>query len=67
MANIRDVDIKKFVWKNIVIRFRVPESVVFDNGLQFNSKAFYKYCGDLGIRINIQPRCILRAMARLKL
>lgn len=67
MANIRDVDVKKFVWKNIVIRFRVLESVVFDNGLQFDGKAFYKYYGDLEIRINIQPRCILRAMARLKL
>ena len=21
-----------------------------DNGLQFDSKAFYKYCGDLGIK-----------------
>ena len=33
LANIRDVDVKKFVWRNIVTRFGVPESLVSDNGL----------------------------------
>ena len=33
LANIQDVDVKKFVWKNIVIRFGVPESLVLDNEL----------------------------------
>lgn len=28
----------------------MPESLVSDNGLQFNSKTFRKYCGDLGIK-----------------
>ncbi|XP_075636714.1 uncharacterized protein LOC142608949 [Castanea sativa] len=49
LVNIRDVDVKKFVWKNIVTRFGVLESFMSDNGLQFDSKAFRKYCGDLGI------------------
>ena len=40
LANIRDIDVKKFVWKNIVTRFGVPNSLVSDNGLQFDSKAF---------------------------
>ena len=39
-ANIRDVDVKKFVWKNIVTRFEVPDLLILDNGLQFDSKAF---------------------------
>ena len=42
LANIQDMDVKKFVWKNIVTRFGVPESLVLDNGLQFYSKAFRK-------------------------
>lgn len=50
LTNIRDVDIKKFVWKNIVTRFGVLKSLVFDNGLQFDNKAFCKFCSDLGIK-----------------
>ena len=50
LANIRDTDVKKFVWKNIVTRFGVPNSLVTDNGLQFNSNAFWTFSNELGIR-----------------
>ena len=50
LANIRDVDIKRFIWKNIVTRFGVPYVLISDNGLQFDSKAFRKYCSDLRIK-----------------
>ena len=50
LANIRDTDVKKLVWKNIVTRFRVPNSLVSNNGLQFDSKAFRAFCSDLGIK-----------------
>ena len=46
LANIRDVDVKRFIWKNIVTRFGVPNVLVSDNGLQFDSKTFRKYCSD---------------------
>ena len=49
LANIRDVDAKKFVWKNIVTRFGVPHVLILDNGLQFDSKMFRKYCSELEI------------------
>ena len=49
LANIRDVDAKKFVWKNIVTQFGVPRTLISDNGLQFDSKSFRRYCYDLGI------------------
>ena len=49
MANIRDADAKKFIWRNIVTRFRVPRTLISDNGLQFDSKAFRRYCCELGI------------------
>ena len=49
LANIRDVDVKKFLWKNIVTRFGVPRTLISDNGPQFDSKAFRRYCCDLGI------------------
>ena len=43
------MDIKKFVWKNIVTRFGIPHSLISDNGLQFDSKSFRRYCCELGI------------------
>ena len=43
------MDAKKFVWKNIVTRFRVPHTFISDNGLQFDSKSFRRYCCELGI------------------
>ena len=49
LANIRDVDAKKFVWENIVTRFGIPHTLIFDNSLRFDSKAFRRYCCDLGI------------------
>ena len=32
------------------MRFGVPESLVSNNGLQFDSKTFHKFCSDLGIK-----------------
>ena len=49
LANNRDVDAKRFFWKNIVIRFGISHTLILDNDLQFDSKAFRKYCCDLGI------------------
>ena len=49
LANIRDVDVKKVVWKNIVARFGVSDTLISDNGLQFDSRAFRDFCRDLGI------------------
>ena len=49
LANIRDVDAKRFVWKNIVTRFGVPQVLISDNDLQFDSKMFRRCCGELGI------------------
>ena len=49
LANIRDVDAKKFVWKNIITRFGIPHTLISDNGLQFDSKTFRRYYCDMGI------------------
>ena len=43
------MDAKIFVWKNIVTQFGVPHVLILDNGLQFDSKIFRKYSGELGI------------------
>ena len=43
------MDAKRFVWKNIVTRFGIPYTLISNNGLQFDSKAFRRYCCELGI------------------
>ena len=40
LTNIRDVDAKRFIWRNIVIRFGVPHTLILDNDLQFDSIVF---------------------------
>ncbi|XP_050253830.1 uncharacterized protein LOC126699902 [Quercus robur] len=50
LANIWDVDVKKFIWKNIITRFGVPNSLISDNELQFESRSFREFCSNLGIR-----------------
>ena len=50
LANIGNVDAKRFVWRNIVTKFGVPHTLILDNGFQFNSKAFQRYYGELEIR-----------------
>ena len=41
--------ITRFVWKNIITRFGVPDTLISDNGLQFDSRAFRDFYCDLGI------------------
>ena len=67
LANIRDVDAKRFVWKNIVTRFGIPRTLISDNGLQFDSKAFRRYCCDLGITNRYSTRLIHRGTDRPRL
>ena len=60
LANIRDMDAKRFIWKNIVTRFGVPYVLISNNGLQFDSKMFRRYCGELGITIRYSTPAYLQ-------
>ena len=44
------MDAKRFIWRNIVTRFGIPHTLILNNGLQFDNKAFRRYCEELGIR-----------------
>ncbi|XP_024024059.1 uncharacterized protein K02A2.6-like [Morus notabilis] len=39
----------KFMWDHIVCRFRVPHSIVSDNGKQFDNAVTRRFCDGLGI------------------
>nr|CAN81178.1 hypothetical protein VITISV_004998 [Vitis vinifera] len=50
LFHIKDKDVTKFVWKNIVCRFGIPQTIIADNGPQFDSIAFRNFCSELNIR-----------------
>ncbi|RVX10500.1 Gag-Pol polyprotein [Vitis vinifera] len=49
-ASIKDKDVTKFVWKNIICGFGIPQTIIADNGPQFDSIAFRNFCSELNIR-----------------
>ena len=67
LANIQDVDVKKFVWKNIVSKFWVPNSLISDNGLQFNGKDFRAFCSDLGIKTRYSTPAYLQRNGQVEI
>ena len=67
LANIRDMDAKRFVWKNIVTRFGIPHTFISNNSLQFDNKAFKRYYCDLGITNRYSTLAYPQGMNRLRL
>ncbi|XP_038690528.1 uncharacterized protein LOC119989207 [Tripterygium wilfordii] len=67
---IKDLDVKKFVWKNIICRFGVPKEIVTDNGPQFASHKFQEFCANWGIKVDFttprHPQCNGQAEASNK-
>ena len=49
-ASIKDKDVTKFIWKNIICHFGIPQTIIADNGPQFDSIAFRNFCSELNIR-----------------
>ena len=50
LATITEKNIRNFVWRNIVCRYRIPRILVFDNGRQFENNAFKDFCSELVIK-----------------
>ena len=50
LSKIRDVNAKRSIWRKIVTKFEIPYTLISDSSLQFDSKAFRRYCGELGIK-----------------
>ena len=48
-TSIKDKDVTQFVWKNIVCRFGIPQSIITDNGQQFDSKVYRNFFHELKI------------------
>ena len=67
LASITQQNVKNFVWKNIVYRFRVPRVLVSDNGQQFDNALFKDFYEHFGIQIIIPPPPIPKQTVKLKL
>nr|XP_023905140.1 uncharacterized protein LOC112016914 [Quercus suber] len=50
LATITEARIQNFVWKNIICRFRIPKTIISNNGRQFDSQGFREFCSSLGIK-----------------
>ena len=50
LAIITEKNIRSFVWRNIICRYRIPRVLVSDNGKQFDNSAFRDFCSELGIK-----------------
>ena len=49
-ASIKDKEVIQFIWKNIMYRFGIPQSIVTDNGSQFDSQVYRNFCSELKIK-----------------
>ena len=50
LATITEKNVRSFIWRSIICRFRIPRILVLDNGKQFDNISFRDFCSQLGIR-----------------
>ena len=50
LAIITEKNVRSFVWRNIICRYRIPRVLVSDNGKQFDNDSFKDFCSQLGIK-----------------
>ena len=50
LAKITQQNVKNFVWKNIVCRFRVLRVLISNNGRKFDNTLFRDFCKQFGIK-----------------
>ena len=49
-ASIKDKEVTRFIWKNIVCRFGIPRMIVSDNGPQLDSWVYRNFFQELKIK-----------------
>ncbi|XP_065033909.1 uncharacterized protein LOC135666271 [Musa acuminata AAA Group] len=51
LATITESQVKRFVWRNLITRFGLPQSIVADNGPQFAGRKFQEFCAKHKIQL----------------
>ena len=49
LATITEKNVRYFVWRNIICKYRIPKVLVSNNGKQFDNDSFRNFCSQLGI------------------
>jgi hypothetical protein len=52
LKSITSQQIQTFIWDHIICRFGIPQVIVTDNGKQFDSASFRKFCAEKGITLS---------------
>ncbi|XP_070672143.1 uncharacterized protein [Malus domestica] len=50
MNTATQTDIERYIWRNVICRFSIPQSIVTDNGLQFMGQDLVKFFQKYGIK-----------------
>ena len=50
LATIIEAKVQSFVCKNIVCRFEIPQTIISNNGRQFDNQGFKSFYSSLGIK-----------------
>ncbi|XP_072076618.1 uncharacterized protein [Arachis hypogaea] len=50
LASISSANCRKFMWRQVITRFGIPEVVISDDGTQFTEKKFVEFLTGLGIK-----------------
>jgi len=48
IAFITTAEVRRFIWGNIITRFGIPCTIIFDNDRQFDTSKLTDYLGTLG-------------------
>ena len=54
MRGITTNDVEGFIWKNIITRFGMPRSIVFDNGPQFETPTLKDWLAEQDIKAHFR-------------
>ena len=50
LTTTTEARIQNFIWKNIICKFEIPQTIISDNGRQFDNQSFKDFCSNLGIK-----------------
>ena len=57
VAAITQKSVEKFLWKNVICRFGVPQRIIIDNGPQLKGDKISQFCSNLHITMNPSLVC----------